>query len=61
MASDAAFLAARPLPTAPDGLYDYQVSADPQDKREGHSTVSNIITRVNLHQLFARIYLNLDS
>ncbi|KAL0959661.1 hypothetical protein HGRIS_011363 [Hohenbuehelia grisea] len=45
MGADAAYLENRPLPDAPDGYYDWQTSADPSDKREGHSATSNFINR----------------
>lgn len=43
---DASFLSSRPLPTAPDGYYDWQVSNNPEDKRDGHSAATNVINRV---------------
>ena len=47
LVTDAAYLAKRPLPTAPDGYYDWQISSDPADKREGHATVTNLVNRVS--------------
>ncbi|KAL0959662.1 hypothetical protein HGRIS_011364 [Hohenbuehelia grisea] len=45
MGADSVHLSKRPLPTAPDGYYDWQVSGDPADKREGHSGLTNFINR----------------
>jgi len=45
--ADSAYLSKRPLPTAPDGYYDWQITSDPADKREGHSTVTNLVNRVS--------------
>ena len=45
MAADAAYLANRPLPDAPTGYYDYQITSDPADKRDGHSLVTNLMER----------------
>ncbi|KAF9500697.1 heme peroxidase [Pleurotus eryngii] len=45
LGADAAYLIARPPPDAPDGLYDWQVSSDAADQKEGHSTTSNFINR----------------
>jgi linoleate 10R-lipoxygenase len=45
--ADASYLSKRPLPTAPDGYYDWQVSSDPADQREGHATVTNLVNRVS--------------
>lgn len=45
-AFDAAHLSSRPLPSAPDGYYDYEISTDPADKREGHSAVTNLVKRM---------------
>ncbi|KAG6917742.1 hypothetical protein DXG01_001280 [Tephrocybe rancida] len=44
--ADAAFLKKRPLPDAPTGYYDWQITTDPADDREGHSTIANIVNRV---------------
>jgi hypothetical protein len=46
LAADSAYLSTRPLPTAPDGYYDWQVSGDPTDLRQGHSTLTNLANRV---------------
>ncbi|KAG5638617.1 hypothetical protein H0H81_011507 [Sphagnurus paluster] len=46
MLSDSVFLSSRPLPTAPDGYYDWQVSTNPADKRDGHSLVTNLVNRI---------------
>ncbi|KAL0959663.1 hypothetical protein HGRIS_011365 [Hohenbuehelia grisea] len=45
LGADSVHLSKRPLPTAPDGYYDWQVSGDPVDKREGHSGLTNFINR----------------
>ncbi|KAG6830523.1 hypothetical protein H0H87_007821, partial [Tephrocybe sp. NHM501043] len=45
MSADAVFLKKRPLPDAPTGYYDWQITTDPADDREGHSRVGNIISR----------------
>jgi hypothetical protein len=47
MAADAIHLSSRPLPQAPDGYYDWQVTGDEIEKRQGHSSVTNIINRVD--------------
>jgi hypothetical protein len=49
--ADAAYLSRRPPPTAPDGYYDWQVTSDPAEKREGHSTVTNLVNRVSRSNL----------
>jgi len=46
LGADALYLAKRPLPTSPTGYYDWQITVDPADDREGHSTVANMINRV---------------
>ena len=46
LGADALYLAKRPLPVSPTGYYDWQITVDPADDREGHSTVANIINRV---------------
>lgn len=46
MGADAIYLSARPLPIAPTGYYDWQVSSDPAGRREGHSAVTNLINQV---------------
>jgi len=46
MGADTIYLSARPLPTAPTGYYDWQVSSNPAEKRQGHSAVTNIINQV---------------
>lgn len=45
--ADAAYLSKRPPPVAPDGYYDWQVSTDPAETRKGHSTVTNLISKVS--------------
>ncbi|KAF4571708.1 hypothetical protein EYR40_008225 [Pleurotus pulmonarius] len=46
LGADAVYLTARAPPDAPDGLYDWQVSMNAADQKEGHSTTSNFINRV---------------
>ena len=46
LGADALYLSRRPLPVSPTGYYDWQITVDPADDREGHSTVGNIINRV---------------
>jgi hypothetical protein len=48
ISADAAYLSSRPLPIAPTGYYDWEVSSKPADKRQGHSIVSNLVNRVSL-------------
>ncbi|KAG6916804.1 hypothetical protein DXG01_005269 [Tephrocybe rancida] len=43
--ADAVFLKKRPLPDAPTGYYDWQITTDPADDREGHSNIGNIVNR----------------
>uniref|UniRef100_A0A8H8CDX0 Heme peroxidase n=1 Tax=Psilocybe cubensis TaxID=181762 RepID=A0A8H8CDX0_PSICU len=43
---DAIHYSRRPPPTAPTGYYDWEVSTDPTEAKQGHSLVSNLITRV---------------
>jgi hypothetical protein len=44
--ADAVYLSARPLPIAPTGYYDWEVSSDPAERRQGHSAVTNLINQV---------------
>ena len=46
LGADAAYLAKRPLPVAPDGHYDWQTGADANLSPEGHSGITNLINRV---------------
>ncbi|KAF5372301.1 hypothetical protein D9615_009236 [Tricholomella constricta] len=46
MGADAVYLKNRPPPDAPTGYYDWQITTDPADNREGHSTVTNLANRV---------------
>jgi len=46
LGADAVYLAERAPPIAPTGYYDWQITVDPADDRGGHSTVANIINRV---------------
>lgn len=48
MGIDAVYLSKRPLPTAPTGYYDWQITTDPADDREGHSAVTNLVNRVRI-------------
>ncbi|KAG5644791.1 hypothetical protein DXG03_007612 [Asterophora parasitica] len=50
MGADAIYLKNRPLPDAPTGYYDWQITTDPADNREGHSTVTNLVNRVQAFQ-----------
>jgi hypothetical protein len=47
LVADAAYLSKRPPPIAPDGYYDWQISSDPADQREGHAAVTNLVNRVS--------------
>ncbi|KAG6890061.1 hypothetical protein C0992_003159 [Termitomyces sp. T32_za158] len=44
--ADAIHLKNRPLPDAPTGYYDWEITTDPSDDREGHSRVTNLIDRL---------------
>ena len=44
--ADAIYLSSRPLPIAPTGYYDWEVSSDPAERRQGHSAVTNLMNRV---------------
>ncbi|KAF8662084.1 hypothetical protein AX16_001194 [Volvariella volvacea WC 439] len=46
LGADAAYLANRPLPTAPDGRYDWQTTAEASNSPEAHSSVTNIIKQI---------------
>jgi linoleate 10R-lipoxygenase len=48
LGADAAYLAKRPLPIAPDGHYDWETSANANLSPEGHSGITNIINQVFL-------------
>jgi len=50
MGADAVYLANRPLPVAPTGYYDWQITTDPSDDREGHSTVTNLVNRIEAYK-----------
>ncbi|KAG6810880.1 hypothetical protein H0H92_009972 [Tricholoma furcatifolium] len=50
MGADAVFLKNRPLPNAPTGYYDWQITTDPSDDVEGHSGISNLIRRARAYQ-----------
>ena len=47
LAADAVYLRNRPLPTAPDGYYDWQLTGNPADKTKGHSFITNWVTGVS--------------
>ncbi|KAJ8518487.1 hypothetical protein ONZ45_g4459 [Pleurotus djamor] len=47
LAADTVHLSARRPPDAPTGLYDWQISSNPDDKKEGHSTVTNFINHID--------------
>lgn len=51
MGIDAVYLSKRSLPTAPTGYYDWQITTDPADDREGHSAVTNLVNRVRVSSL----------
>ncbi|KAG5723914.1 Psi-producing oxygenase C [Termitomyces sp. T112] len=44
--ADAIYLKNRPLPEAPTGYYDWQITTDPFDDREGYSRTTNLINKV---------------
>ncbi|KAG6916400.1 hypothetical protein DXG01_006979 [Tephrocybe rancida] len=46
LGADFAYLKKRSPPTAPTGYYDWQITTDPTDDREGHSIVTNLISKV---------------
>lgn len=48
LGADTAFLSTRALPDAPDGYYDWEVSTDPTDLKQGHSIVTNLGTKVSI-------------
>ncbi|KAG5636742.1 hypothetical protein H0H81_007000 [Sphagnurus paluster] len=50
MGADAIYLKNRPLPAAPTGYYDWQITTDPADDREGHARVTNLVNRVQAFQ-----------
>lgn len=45
MGADTVYLKKRPPPVAPTGYYDWQITTDPADDREGHSVVTNLVDR----------------
>ena len=47
LVADASYLSKRPVPTAPDGYYDWQINSDPAEQREGHATVTNLVNEVS--------------
>ena len=46
LGADALHLSKRPLPTAPDGHYDWQISADAGLSPNNHSGVTNVLQEV---------------
>lgn len=46
--ADSVVFSERPLPQAPTGYYDWEVSSDPAAGRKGHSLVSNLIGEVEV-------------
>jgi len=58
LAADAVYLANRPPPNAPTGFYDWEITTDPADDREGNSLLTNILKRVS-HSTFAIVGLSL--
>ncbi|KAJ8508300.1 hypothetical protein ONZ45_g9410 [Pleurotus djamor] len=46
MTFDTVHLKRRPLPIAPDGYYDEELSNDPAAQRKRHSVVTNIINKI---------------
>ena len=44
--SDTVHLSNRALPVAPTGYYDWQITVDTSDDYEGHSLVTNLLSRV---------------
>ncbi|KAG5636744.1 hypothetical protein H0H81_007002 [Sphagnurus paluster] len=48
LGADAVYLKNRPPPIAPTGYYDWQITTDPADDREGHSAVTNLVNRVTI-------------
>jgi linoleate 10R-lipoxygenase len=43
---DAIYLSTRPLPIAPTGYYDWQVSSNAAERRQRHSAVTNLINQI---------------
>jgi hypothetical protein len=48
LGADAAYLSLRDPPTAPDDRYDWQVSEDDVATKSGHSTITNLITQIEI-------------
>ena len=46
LGADAVYLSRRPLPTAPDGHYDWETPADAGLSPNNHSGVTNVIQEV---------------
>ncbi|KAJ7208882.1 heme peroxidase [Mycena pura] len=46
LGADAVYLSKRPLPTAPDGLYDWEDQANPNTSPQAHAGVTNLINEV---------------
>ncbi|KAJ7103706.1 heme peroxidase [Mycena crocata] len=56
--ADAAYLSKRPLPTAPDGHYDWQNQADPSSSPQNHAGVTNLLN--TLKSIAPKGPVNLD-
>ena len=48
LGADAVHLSRRPLPTAPDGHYDWETPADAGLSPENHSGVTNVLQEVRI-------------
>jgi linoleate 10R-lipoxygenase len=46
LGADAIYLSGRPLPTAPDGYYDWETTADAGLSPSNHSGLSNVLQEV---------------
>jgi linoleate 10R-lipoxygenase len=47
LGADAAYLIRRDPPIAPDGQYDWQAGDDANTSSQGHSTVTNLVQKVD--------------
>ena len=47
LGADAIYLSKRPLPTAPDGQYDWAITADAGISPNNHSGVTNVLQEVS--------------
>ncbi|KAJ7160328.1 heme peroxidase [Mycena filopes] len=50
LGADAAYLARRPLPVAPDGHYDWENQANPNTSPQAHAGVTNLINKIQTFQ-----------